>query len=267
MTTTEHNVETSLVRGTPEYNVAKAKDWLLGEKMQVMFQEAGLDPRRIARVALMAQSQNPTLQKCDPKSFCGAVIKSAMLKLYPDGRMAAIVPYKGKAQFQPMYRGLNALAYRSGIVAAFSAEPVFEGDTFDFTLGTGAYIKHQPSGNPDQVRTLDTLNYVYACVWVKGGGDRPSFKVLDKSRILYHRDKSSGFAAFKQGKIRESPWATFPVEMAKKSALIELSSVAPFGDDMQAAVEFDTMVEIGKDQQNEAEMAEYEEVEDEGDDA
>lgn len=77
---------------------------------------------RMIRIALSAISRQPLLLECTPQSIALALIMASETGLEPNGRDAHLIPYWNKkiqayeAQFQPDYKGLVQLAYRSGQV-------------------------------------------------------------------------------------------------------------------------------------------------------
>ncbi len=111
---------------------------------------------RFERVALTAVQTNPDLlngQKVDRHSLFGALIRAAQDGLLPDGREGAIVPYKGKAEWQPMVAGIMKKVRNSGEIASWDAFAVFEKDEFERLLGDDQRIYHKPyeAGDPGQV--------------------------------------------------------------------------------------------------------------------
>src|SRR5215472_9552133 len=72
---------------------------------------------RFKRVLVTALNQNPELAKCNRHSLFLAAIKCAQDGLYPDGREAALVPFKGQAQYMPMVTGYRRLMASEVIVA------------------------------------------------------------------------------------------------------------------------------------------------------
>lgn len=79
------------------------------------------------------------LQACDPQSIIGAAVQAAALNLsiIPTFGQAAIVPYKDKASFQVMTRGLVQLAHRTGDYKRIHMAPVYEGQLISYNEHTG----------------------------------------------------------------------------------------------------------------------------------
>ena len=94
------------------------KDWLQAPRFPSEQQRAaprGVQASRFARVVeSMLNDQKSTIANCELRSVLNAVMICAQTGLEP-GPLghAAIVPYKGRAQWQAMYRGLLHLIHRS----------------------------------------------------------------------------------------------------------------------------------------------------------
>lgn len=77
---------------------------------------------------LNAVRTNPYLAQCDHMSLWSSALVAATLNLPIDGNLgfAALVPYKGKVQFQIMYRGYIQLAIRSGQYADMDVVEIYK---------------------------------------------------------------------------------------------------------------------------------------------
>ena len=111
---------------------------------------------RFIRVAQTAVQNNPDLlnpQKVERRSLFGALTKAAQDGLLPDGREGAIIPFKGKAVWQPMVAGIMKKVRNSGQITNWETAPVFEKDTFERLLGDDQRIYHKPyeDGDPGDV--------------------------------------------------------------------------------------------------------------------
>ncbi|WP_170759940.1 recombinase RecT [Ruegeria lacuscaerulensis] len=87
--------------------------------------------------AVVAVTDNPGILNCKPASVFKAVRTLAGAGLVPDGREAAIVPFKGEAQAMPMVAGLVKVARNTGKVASLWAEVVYEGETLEVWVEDG----------------------------------------------------------------------------------------------------------------------------------
>ena len=83
--------------------------------------------------------QSKQLQECDPQSVLFAAMKAAVLDLPVDPNIgqSAIIPYKGTATFQIMYKGLIRLALRSKEYDAINADVTYEGEEIKTDRLTG----------------------------------------------------------------------------------------------------------------------------------
>lgn len=192
---------------------------------------SGYSQERFIRLLLTAANTNPELFDCDPTSFLAAGVGAAQLGLEPnDARgLAYLVPFRDKRRGRIVqliigYRGMMDLARRSGMVTTLHAFPVFEADTFRYSLGLEPTLEHLPSGDDDPAH----LTYVYAVA--KVGGDS-QFVVLTRRQLDKIREQ--------YGRSNLSPWHTHFVEMAQKTALRRLCKMLPQTAEMARAVELD----------------------------
>lgn len=193
----------------------KEKDQIAKALPKVMTAE------RFTRIATTALSNNPTLCKCTPMSFVGALMQAAQLGLEPNTPLgqAYLIPYKNKGemqvQFQLGYKGLIDLAYRSGDVTDISAEAVHQNDYFEYELGYNKKLVHRPA-----LTNRGDIIFYYAVYHTKdGGGD---FKVMSVQDIMEHAQKTS-----QSVNSPYSPWQKYPDQMAKKTVIKALLKYAP----------------------------------------
>jgi recombination protein RecT len=129
----------------------------------------------LIRLAEVMALKNPEILKCDPVSVGASVRDAAMLGLQFDGLLGHghLVPRWSSKQnrmlcaFQIGYKGLMALAWRSGNVESVDAECVHKGDEFNWRKGLNPILDHNPTG---QDRTAFTLTHAWACIRFRGGG-------------------------------------------------------------------------------------------------
>ena len=100
------------------------------------------------------------------------------------GTEAYLVPYANEVQLIIGPRGLIKLMYRSGQVRAVESESVYDGDTFDYTLGDEPSIRHKLG----QDRHAKQLTHVWIVVTMREGGKVR--KVLTREDLEYYRSKS-----------------------------------------------------------------------------
>ena len=189
---------------------------------------------RMARIALTAFRRTPKLAECDPRSVFAAVIQAAQLGLEPDtmGR-AYLIPYGSECQFVPGWKGLVDLVNRSGAGNCW-AYPVFEGDDFDYQLGSEPKISHKPRGESDP----DKITHVYAVGRVKGQ-EWPIIEVWPIGRVEKHRNRYN-----KVGKRHYSfdNWEMY----ARKVVLLQVIKYMPASPELVRTIELNDAAEIGE---------------------
>jgi len=193
----------------------------------------GMDVKRFCRMALNAIIRNPVLADCNQQSFVLAVINAGEMGLEIGLGQAALVPYKGIVQCQPMYQGLMELARRSGQVTKITAEVVRHGDEFSYTLGLTPTLHHVPKATQGAA-----LTHAYAVATLTNGDTQ--FVVLDKSEV--DKIKRSSMAS-RQG---NSPWQAWEEEMWKKTVLKRLCKMLPRSVQMTRALDLDDTALYGK---------------------
>lgn len=172
-----------------------------------------LDTDHFVRSALTEFRLNPALAECSVPSVLGYFMQAAACGLEPASVLGQCypVPFNNKktgqkeCQFLLSYRGMLAIARRSGEIASVIAEAVHEKDEFDVEYGLEPKLTHKPylDGDPG------ALKGCYVVVRFKGDGVEPLIKYMPKSEIEKHKQRSK--AATK------GPWVTDYEEMAKKT--------------------------------------------------
>lgn len=190
-----------------------------------------ITPEKFIRTIVTAAQTNPDLLACDKPSLWNACIRCAADGLLPDGREAAIVLYKNKAGYIPMYQGLLKLFRNSGEFRWVGAGIVFEGDEYDhWTDEKGEHFHHRPADDNDGKK----VRRVYALATTKDGG---SF-IADMSMSEIHKRR-----AMSRASRDDSPWKQWPEEMAKKTAIRVLSKFLPKSSDLERVIEHEEELE------------------------
>ena len=103
-----------------------------------------LDPLGVVRVAYAHVRATPALQKCKVASIVRSVAEAAKLELTVDGLLghAYLVPYRDEAKMMLGYRGIEQLAYRSGLVTRFHADTIHEADSYHYAEGVEVEFRH-----------------------------------------------------------------------------------------------------------------------------
>lgn len=205
-------------------------------KLQASLARVGVTPERMVSWAMTALRREPKLMKCDPYSLLGAVIQSAQLGLDPSGvtGQAYLIPFGREVTLIPGYKGLVALARRSGKVSEIMAHAVYEKDEFEYEFGLDSKLRHVPSRDGDR----GPLTFVYAYAKFTDGGK--VFDVLSKAEVdKVRRQSSSG----------GSPaWKEHYPAMACKTAVRRLAKWLPLQPDEARGFELAGMEESGQSQ-------------------
>lgn len=238
MTTTEMVVRPDTqVAPRAKSNIQKMRDYVESpQALREILKASGVSEeayaKRMARFALTAVSKNPALAECAPASVVSSIIEAAQLKLQVDGftGQAYIVPYKGKATLQVGYKGLLALARRSGNVKSIRAEPVYVGDEFKVRLGTEGSITHVPDFT--KPRAASDVLLFYGVIEHASGGYEFEVMTRDDVNSIQALSKARG----------DSPWKNHWVEMGRKTVLKRLLKKADLAVDDARAVASDDAV-------------------------
>lgn len=198
---------------------------------------------RLLRVAMTAVQNTPKLLECDRRSLFGAIMTCAQLGLEPDGVLgqAYLVPFAGKVQFIPGYKGLIALARNSGDVSSIAAHEVRANDAFVFDLASGDLPSHKFGLNAERGEVIA----FYAIARFRDGGHH--WDVMSRVEVEGIRDRSQGWRAyqrglekFKAGKQQYEPsappWLTDFVEMGKKTVIRRIAKYLPMSVQKAAAL-------------------------------
>jgi len=189
-----------------------------------------LTAERLLRIAQLAFSKQPTLLDCSSASFVVAMMDAAKAGLEPDGKHAALVPYNGQIQFQPMYQGLIAQAINLGVAKKIEARLVYQNDRFRLWYNPEPNVDHEPAlENEGNVIGA----YAYAV--------RP-----DDSLVLQWMNLRQLEAVRKRSKNQGGPWKTDTEEMYRKTAVKRLLKYLPLPDSLDYAIQLDNLVESGK---------------------
>ena len=184
---------------------------------------------RFLRVALTAFSRTPALLNCTKESLTECLMDCSSLGLEPDGRRVHLIPYGKKCTLIIDYKGLVALARRSGEVADIHADVVCENDKFEYSFGTNGNLEHRPA-----IADRGEVIAAYSFVKLKDGSS--SYEVMNKEEIdaIRKRSKASG----------SGPWVTDWKEMAKKTVFRRHSKWLPVSAEFRDAVDKDYDVPI-----------------------
>jgi recombination protein RecT len=199
-----------------------------------------LQAERMIRIALTSLKMNPALSECTPQSLLASVMIAAQLGLEPGVLgQCYLIPYKDKASrttictLVPGWLGLVDLVNRSGKAAVWSGA-VYQGDEFDYELGSSPYLRHRPQGEDDPALITD----VYAVGRTKSS-DWPLIEVWKAEKVWKHRDHYN-----KVGAAHYS--YKYPEQYARKVPLMQLLKYIPRSIELTVAQSFETGVESGR---------------------
>lgn len=181
------------------------------------------DTDRFIRSAINEFRLSKSLQECSVPSVLGFFMQAATLGLEPASTLGQCypVPFNNKntgqkeCQFIVGYRGMAALARRSGEVSSIDAQIVHEKDEFTLEYGVEPKLIHRPylDGDPGMMRG--------AYVFVRFRDGSYQYKFMPKYEIDAHRTRS------KADKAGFSPWQSDYDEMAKKTVFRSLFKWLP----------------------------------------
>jgi recombination protein RecT len=194
-----------------------------------------LTPERMMRLALTCFSTTPALRACTPQSILASVVVAAQIGLEPGiGGQGYLIPYKATCTFVPGWQGLVGLLNNTGRATAWTGA-VFEGDEFDFQLGSAPRCYHVPGpnyGDPDK------LAWVYACGKVNGS-EQPVVEAWPMKRIWRHRDHYN--------KVGLKHYSYESPEMyARKVVLLQVLKYMPRSIELNNALAAADAAELGK---------------------
>lgn len=213
--------------------VEQALSPLIPSFMQVLPKE--LPPERIIRTVLVSCEMNKYLLECDRGSLLRAAMTAAVLGLEVDGvtGQGYLVPFKGKVQFLPGYKGMVTIAARSG--RTLEGFIVRDQDAFAFDEANGT-VRHQKALGGEKQRRV-----VAAYAVSRGEGVPTMVRVMSLDEIIAVRDRSAGYRASPE----RSPWATDFDAMARKCPIRMLAKDIP-NISLQAAAALDTHHDLGR---------------------
>jgi recombination protein RecT len=170
---------------------------------------ASVTPEKFLRIAMTAISGNPRLLEGNRQVLFSELVKCASDGLVPDGREAAIVPFKGTGKYMPMVGGICKRARNSGAVKGIDSQVVYENDQYESWIDeTGPHFKHvKAKKNRGEI----ILTYAYA---IGSDGELYHEEILEEDMEKIRNTSKAG----------DSPWnGPFKDEMRRKSAIRRLA--------------------------------------------
>lgn len=202
-------------RTPAEILIAQVRSDLFQQQVALALPGPG-GPERFVRAAVTLLQSNPEIaEKADGASVAQSLIRCAQDGLLPDGREAAIVPYKGKAQYLRMIAGVRRLAAEFGW--SLRTAVVYEHDEFEFERGLQPRLTHRPA-RPGVDRGRMIAAYAIA--------NKPG--VATEFEVMYEPDIDKARAS-SRSKDR-GPWVDWPERMWEKTVGHALFKQLPLGD-------------------------------------
>jgi recombination protein RecT len=211
----------------------------LRPQLQAATKGTPVDVDRFLRVALTELRRTPKLVAAEPSTILGGLMLAGQLGLEIGSALGHcwLVPFRNKrtrsveAVFILGYKGMIALARRSGDIESVVARPVHAQDRFAVAYGLSERLEHEPSLAADP----GPVTAVYALARYVGGGH--SFVVLTAEQVESYRQRSRA--------ADEGPWVTDWEAMACKTAVRRLASYLPLTVEAARAVAVDEAVVPG----------------------
>lgn len=209
----------------------------------------GFSAKRLMRAIMANVARTPNLQNCTIDSIFKASLQACELGLVVGSSIgeAYLVPYGNNCTLIPGYRGLVALAFRSGHVKSVRSKVVFQGDEFQYEDGLHMILRHVP--NFESPRDPKYITHAYTIIDLKDGGVLTDVMTISELTAIRARSKSGG----------SGPWVTDTAEMCKKTVTRRCLKYAPMSVTMSKALAADEAADTG----DFAALAEFESYEDE----
>jgi recombinational DNA repair protein RecT len=156
------------------------------------------------KILLLRQiSQSSGLANADKFSIYAAFIELAISGLSLLDGISYIIPYKGKAQWQPGWKGrLEQLAQMDGVIHCNEPICIYEGEEYKISAGENLHIDHTPRlGNEGKniMAVYLTIRFVHGNV----------FYMMSREEVLKIRDNySEPYKSYKK-KMAEGKWESW----------------------------------------------------------
>jgi recombination protein RecT len=207
------------------------KDFLRTKKAIIgqALEGTALTPERLMTITMTEMRKTPKLRECTRDSLLGSMVQAAQLGLEPGSALGQcyLIPYNNKkartveCQFQIGYKGMIALARRSGQIQARYAHCVHENDEFEIEYGLVQKLVHKPCLERDPGGVIGA----YAVAHLVGGGEQ--FVYLPRHKLDKIRNGSQG----------GSIWSDHFEAMCQKTAAraVQMAAGIGRGDDRRGA--------------------------------
>jgi recombination protein RecT len=183
-------------------------------------------PETFARVVITTLQMNPKLLGYDRTSLFAACMLAAQDGLLPDGKEAALTPFKGQVKYSPMVWGIVKKVRQSGDLASIACNMVHKNDTFRFWVDDdGEHLLHEPKTFGDRGPKVGG----YAIMRFKDGArqiETMSMQEIGDVEKVSQADKG--------------PWkGPFKGEMERKTIIRRLAKRCPMSPEVERVVQRD----------------------------
>lgn len=159
--------------------------------------------KRLVKRAMMTFARDPKMAECSAANFVRCVIEAAEIGLAIDGKLCHVVRYKSTWQCQPDYKGLIAVAKRSGQIKDIYGDVVCRNDHYRaFRKNDESELTHEYELGQERGDVVGA----YAVVILPDDGWR--YEQMDRAEL----DRIQRRAPAQNG-----PWKSDTDEMRKKT--------------------------------------------------
>lgn len=197
-----------------------------------------LTPERLTRLFWQEARKNPTLLKCTPESVASSLMTAAQLgiEIGVQGQGWLVPYYNSKekrhdAQFIIGYKGLIALARRSGEVLSVETHIVYEKDKFTLKLGINTVVEHEPYLEGDR----GAPRLCYGVARFRDGGYHFEYMSENEIQAIKRRSKAKDYG----------PWVTDEDQMRRKTVIRRMSNYLPMSIEFANALTVEDAVNEG----------------------
>ena len=150
----------------------------------------------------------PVLETCTRDSIANSLLDMVVQGLTPAKEQGYFIAYGTQLTWQPSYFGVMAVCKRVTNATDITAQPIYEGDEFEFSINNG---RVQIDKHTQKLENIGKKILGAYCV-VEFGGDRPNVVGL-----MTREELASAWAMspMKSNKTRDD----FPQQMAKKTVI------------------------------------------------
>ena len=209
----------AVVENKPEHPLVVLRERLEARKSELRAALVDVTPEQFIRAVITSATINPDIQACTWQSVWLSCMQACRDGLLPDGVEGAIVPFKSRATWIPMYQGLLRRFRRSGKFRWVTANVVRQGEAFEHYIDEcGEHFRHVPGDGFSA-----PIEKIYALATTQDGGVFVTVMSIEEANKIKNMSRASR---------DDSPWKMWPEEMYKKTALRRLSKYLPNARDI-----------------------------------